>query len=175
MKRAEFLKDIDNMSNHRVLLWEALKMTTGKIIEFGSGYGSTPQLGKFAQDTDRSFATYDANNEWASKMDSVFVPNNDWDSIDAADASVLFLDHAPGERREIDLAKYKDIDGIIVIHDSEPAADHGYQMRQHFDKFKYIVEVQTIGAWATMLSNSYDVTECIGTKYKDYEIVAVSN
>lgn len=57
-----------------------------------------------------------------------------------------------------------------MAHDTEPAADHGYKMRQHFGLFKYVVEVKTSGAWATAMSNEYDLTQWIGLTYGDYEI-----
>ena len=60
--------------------------------------------------------------------------------------------------------------GIVVAHDTEPAADYGYKMRQHFPKFRYIVEVRTSDAWATALSNTIDVTEWAGDAFGDYLI-----
>lgn len=151
MKKEEFLENVDNMSNHRHLLWEALELTTGAVVEFGSGLGSTPFLKKYCKDTDRVFTSYDSNQEWANKTGAIVVA--DWEKINLKGVDVLFLDHAPGERRQFDLVKYKDIAKIIVIHDSEPIGAGNYQVRQHFGKFKYIKEFQSDGAWATMLSN----------------------
>jgi hypothetical protein len=151
MKQEEFLENVDNMSNHRHLLWEALELTNGPVIEFGSGFGSTPFLKKYCKIKDRLFTSYDSNQEWANKTGAIVVP--DWEKINIKSVDVLFLDHAPGERRQFDLVKYKDIAKIIVIHDSEPIGAGNYQVRQHFNKFKYVKDFQSNGAWATMLSN----------------------
>lgn len=173
MKKEEFLKDLDNMSNHRVLLWEALKLTTGLVVEFGSGFGSTPFLKKYCEDSKRAFASYDSNEEWAEKTGAKVV--QDWEKIQIDwqghdHPSVLFLDHAPGERRQFDLVKYSQGAKIIIIHDSEPTGGGDYRVRQHFKLFKYCVEVKTEGAWATMLSNHIDLSECIGHKFENYLI-----
>lgn len=168
MTKNEFLKNIANDNNHRLLLWYALEMTKGRVVEMGSGHGSTPFLRKYCENKNRDFATYDSNAEWSNRMGSELVDN--WDFLHLKDVSVLLIDHAPGERRKIDLVKYKDVADIIVVHDTEPAADHGYQMRQHFPKFRYIAEVKGQGAWATVLSNKLDVRAMIGYKYGKYKV-----
>ena len=72
---------------------------------------------------------------------------------------LVFIDHAPGERRKIDIARFADKAQIIVCHDTEPAADHGYKMRVELKKFKYLIDYESDGAWATAVSNFYDVTK----------------
>jgi hypothetical protein len=59
-----------------------------------------------------------------------------------------------------------------VIHDTEPIGAGDYQVRPLFSKFKYKVEVQTDGAWATALSNEIDITKWIGERFGDYTIVS---
>lgn len=169
MNKKEFLNNLDNMSNHRVLLWEALELTKGDVIEFGSGYGSTAYLEKYCKETGRSFASFDSNKEWALKTGAIYLEN--WEDLQINNSvDLLFLDHAPGERRQFDLVKYKDIAKIIVIHDSEPTGAGDYRVRQHFSLFKYKCEILSSGAWATALSNFIDLTPCIGKKFGEYEI-----
>lgn len=168
MKKEAFLKDLDNMSNHRILLWEALQLTAGKVVEMGSGFGSTPYLRQFCEDNDRFFESYDSNFEWSCKTKAAHITN--WENLHVGYPDVLFIDHAPGERRQYDLVKFKDLAKIIVIHDSEPTGGGDYRVRQHFELFKYCVEVKTNGAWATMLSNHIDLSACIGNKFEDYTI-----
>lgn len=140
----------------------------GKVIEMGSGFGSTPYLREYCETFGRNFQSFENHPDWAKKTGSTLIHN--WQYIDATGASVLFIDHAPGERRKIDIQRFKDLAVILVVHDTEPAADHGYQMRQHLEKFKYKAELKTQGAWATIVSNFIDVTECIGTTYKNYKV-----
>lgn len=171
MRKLDFLKNIDNMSNHRILLWEALQLCKNKVvIEFGSGHGSTPFLKEYCAKNKFEFTSFDSNAEWANATGSIFI--NNWDDVEIFSAGVIFLDHAPGERRKVDLLKYKDIAEIIVIHDTEPTGAGDYRVRELFDQFKYKVDLPSEGAWATMLSNSIDVTASLGAEYKNYKVIA---
>lgn len=161
MTKEEFLKDVDNFSNHRYLLWEALERTKGLIVEMGMGNGSTPFLHQYCEENNRQLRSYENNLEWYRKFQSLASKNHqlfhivDWDDVfeDCQFPSVLFMDHAPGERRKIDLEKYQSNAAIIICHDTEPEADHGYQMRPILSRFKYKKEHESNGAWATMVSN----------------------
>lgn len=166
MTKEEFIGDIENWDNHRILLYFALTLTKGKVIEYGSGKGSTPYLRQYCIDNMRLFETYDFNKEWAAQMNSFYV--SDWDSI-CPNGSVILIDHSPGERRTIDIPRLADNFEILVIHDSEPAAD-GYDVRKHFKDFNYVVELKTTGAWTTALSNTIDITKWIGEKFGEYKI-----
>ena len=155
------------------LLYVALKETSGDIIEMGCGYGSTPLLNAYKNS--RKLYSYENNPIWAAKMRDEgldVIPLNNWDDVKNAHefADVVFIDHAPGERRKEDIINFKGKAKVIVCHDTEPAADHGYQMRQHFGKFKYAAEVKTSGAWATILSDEIDVTKYDGEKFGNYTI-----
>ena len=169
MKRPEFLKEMSGDNNHRLLLWDAIRATKGKVVEFGSGYGSTPYIRKQCLDAKRTFETYDNGEKWAGKHGSTFVPNNDWDSI-TPKGGVLLVDHAPGERRSIDIARLKDNFDIFVIHDSEPVGAGDYKYETIWHLFKYRVDVKTDGAWATAVSNKIDVTKWAGKKFGKYII-----
>lgn len=174
MTKEQFLQDLNGTSNHRILLWEALQLTDGPVVEFGSGYGSTPYLDAYCHDNKRPFSTYDNNKEWAAKMDSVLT--EDWDKVFIPlDTGVLLIDHAPGERRKKDIVRFKNTAKIIVCHDTELAADHGYQMRQHFGLFKWGVEInaQGGGAGATILSNFIDLSVILGKTWDQYEITHI--
>lgn len=161
MTKEDFLKDVQNWDNHRHLLWEALELTKGEIVEMGMGQGSTPFLHQYAKDSGRDLYSYENNLEWYSKFTEYVSEFHkltytiDWDLVSRnhKSPSVLFIDHAPGERRKIDLEKFSNMAKIIVIHDTEPAADHGYQVRSVLKKFKYIKEYESPGAWASMVSN----------------------
>jgi len=152
MTKDEFLKDVGNWSNHRYLLWEALEKTTGRVVEFGSGEGSTKFLSKYCQDNKRDFLSFDSNLEWANNTGAQFISN--WDRLDLQNIDVLLIDHAPGERRWIDIEKYKDIAKVIVIHDSEPSG-HGYMLDKIWHLFPYRIDTETTGAWATLVSNHF--------------------
>lgn len=155
MKRAEFLKGIVAENNHRLLLWESIKETKGKVVEFGSGNGSTPYLKKHCASIKRAFESYDNNKEWADKTGATLV--KDWANVDVV-GSVILIDHAAGERRHVDIERLKDKFEIMVIHDSEPVGAGNYMYEKIWGLFKYRVDVKCDGAWATAVSNTIDVS-----------------
>lgn len=168
MTKETFLNGVQNWNNHLYLLWTALEATTGEVVEMGMGHGSTQQLHDYCLDRGRPLFSYESDQEWADK----FMPLvdggahslkvlRDWDEVHATHPSpdVVLIDHAPGERRKTDIALFAHSAKIIVCHDTEPAADHGYQMRAELDKFKYLSEYQSPGAWSTVVSNFIDVTK----------------
>ena len=161
MTKEEFLAGVENWSNHRHLLWEALEKTEElhlPVIECGMGAGSTPFLYQYCKDAGRLFYSYENNLEWYDKCREFNPHSNlitDWNDVAGLHLtpSVLFLDEAPGEHRKLFLELFAKRARIIVAHDTEPAADHGYQMRQHIPLFKYWKDFESPGAWASMASN----------------------
>jgi predicted O-methyltransferase YrrM len=164
----------NNDLSYYPLLYMALEETKhGDVVEMGTGYGSTQLLHDYCSKAKRNLFSFDEKEEWGSKFYSLRSGSHkvevvkDWDVVkdNHMGASVVFIDHAPGERRKEDIVNFQHINGILVCHDTEPAADYGYQMRQRFGLFKYVVEVKTEGAWATALSNTHDVTKWSGQRF----------
>jgi hypothetical protein len=164
MTKEEFLKGVSNWDNHRNLLWPALQATDGLVVELGIGDGSTSFLHQYCEDNQRLLISYENNKEWYEKYKHfnsdthliLNVPNCDNATLMP---SVILIDHAPGERRKDDIKKFAKDAKIIVAHDTEPAADHGYKMRAELQKFKYMIDFKSEGAWATAVSNYLDVTK----------------
>lgn len=174
--KAQFTPTNNDLSYYP-LLFKALEETKGDVLELGTGHGSTVLLHDYCKGR-RVLTSFDEKEEWLSKFKYLETFEHglflieDWRKVhrDHPDPSVIFIDHAPGEDRKQMILDFKDTKGIIVCHDTEPAADHGYQMRQHFPLFKYKVEVKTNGAWATALSNEIDITKWDGETFGDYKI-----
>lgn len=166
MTKEEFLKDVQNWDNHRHLLWDALNATTGDVVEMGMGQGSTPFLHQYCKDSGRKLFSYDSSLEWANKFahyssDSHIIAQvSDWDIVSETHPSpaVVLIDHAPGERRYIDVQRFANTAKVLVIHDSEPAAT-GYMMDKIWGLFKHRRDHTSPGAWATAVSNFIDVTK----------------
>ncbi len=166
MTKEQFIGTTENWDNYKPFLWQALEATSGRVIEMGCGNGSTKQLHFYCIDSDRLLYSYENNFEWYKKFknlasDKHFIEwiDNDWDYVQFHDnIGVLFIDNAPGERRKTDIALYANKAQILVIHDTEPESDHGYQMRSEINKLKYIKDDKVLnGAWTTMCSNFIDV------------------
>jgi len=166
MTKESFLHGVGNWNNHLHLLYPALEATTGLVVEFGCGDGSTKQLHQYCDN--RKLRSYDSNDEWLQKYKHFenethklfFVKH--WDDVELDSIDVLLIDHAPGERRKVDLGRFANIAKIIVIHDSEPVGwnSSDYQVRPVIDRFKYKCDLKSEikgGAWATAVSNFIDV------------------
>lgn len=174
----------NNDLSYYPLLFLALEETkSGDVIEMGTGYGSTKLLHDYCIGKRKLFS-FEEKKEWYDKMIehlkgskgdgshqlTLISEPTTWDFVkdNHQDAKVVFIDHAPGERRKYDIVNFKDIDGVIVCHDTEPIGAGDYQMRQHFGLFKYVIEVKTDGAWATALSNTIDTTKWKGQTFGKY-------
>lgn len=155
------------------LLYKAMLETTGPVIECGMGNYSTNLL----HSTGRTVISYETSQDWISKFNvsnKILIKPTEWLTVMKTCkplSSVIFIDQAPGEIREKCIEELvSGFHGIIVAHDTEPAADYGYKMRQHFPKFKYVVEIKTNNAWATALSNDIDITKWSGEQFGSYRI-----
>jgi hypothetical protein len=157
-----FLNNINNWSNHRVLNLLALSITSGDVLELGMGDSSTPYFAKYCTKHGRKLFSYDSNKDWVSKykhLESDLVKINhmeNWDNLPVEYHSVIFIDHAPGERRVVDIERFKDHCDFMVIHDSEPAAT-GYMLYKIWPMFKYRMNYVTPGAWTTIVSNTINL------------------
>jgi|SRR6478609_5017482 len=162
MTKVEFLKVFGNWNSHLMLLWASLEATKHlklPTLELGSGMGSTAVLRQYCKDEGLEFITYDDKMEYAKENDSIYIEN--WDTLPLRkDYGVVLVDHAPGEDRKIRLPLLHHAQ-IIIAHDTEPAAEHGYQMRPEINKYKYHLDFETPGAWATAMSDHIDVTKLL--------------
>lgn len=193
MKIEKFLDGLTLWNSHLPLLWLALEKTKkGAIIEMGCGDGSTNQLHEYAKANKRILYSFETNAEWLEKFKHLesdthkLIHVTDWDMVTSIcpDPTVILIDHAPGERRIIDVEIFKDINGIQVLHDTQPkptAADYGWEKIWHL--FKYRVDLDTgrlpfildsddpsnghTNTWATALSNKYDLSEWIGLTFTE--------
>lgn len=171
MTKEEFLADIDDWCNHRILLWDALEATKSlkkPILELGCGHGSTPFLQRYCAENGLELRSYDYDHSWALQFGAKHVTN--WDSdVNWKDSySVVLIDESPGEHRKESLRLLARNALIIVIHDSEPegwnASD--YQVRPLINKFlfRHDLIAPNPQAWATALSNFIDLKDI----YDDY-------
>ena len=100
--------------SHVLPLFAAAYVTTGPILEMGSGFFSTPMLSKLAQKKGRFHLTADTDSEWLSKFKQyeskdhplVVVPNGggdkgiEWENIGRdKNWSLVFVDQRPAYRR----------------------------------------------------------------------------
>ena len=144
---------------HLPVLAYFVSKTTGPVLELGSGYYSTPILNLLCKD--RLLVTADSNKEWIRRFYSLrnynhaFFEVDDWSKFDHIDKpwDVAFVDHAPGERRVVDIERLKNNCKYILVHDSETAS-YGYEPT--LSTFKYRYDYRFFRTWTTVVSNFND-------------------
>lgn len=172
-------------NNHLPLLYMALEETkTGSVVEMGMGEGSTQWLHDYCELSRRALFSYDNNTEYYNKYAELASPIHsltlidDWNNTALQTVSVVLIDHAPGERRYVDALRYKDINGILILHDTEvPPCGGNYQWEKAMPEFKYFARIKSPsvdgvhnGVWATAVSNHYDLSHWVGWKFGEYII-----
>lgn len=163
-----------NWDNHRPLLLLALKLTEGAVLEMGSGDGSTPYLRAYCATAERIFQSFDNNQFWCDKTGSEFV--FDWNALVAGAAlarrGVIFIDHAPGERRHEDAIRLANAAEILVLHDTEEggAGDYKFEKIWHLFKYRLNYNKNGGGAGATAVSNTIDLNRFRGLCLGHYKL-----
>lgn len=162
MTKEDFLKDVGNWSSHRHLLWPALEATKHlnlPILELGVGEGSTPFLRQYCRDEGLELESWDFDKRYA---EAFHAHHTNWIGFNwVRRYGVALIDESPGEHRKESLINVRA--EIIVVHDSEPSGwnSSDYKVRPIFTRFKYVYDLKSEyhgGAWATMLSNTINVT-----------------
>ncbi len=139
--------------------------TTGPILEMGCGFYSTLILHEICKVQGRVLVTMEEKADWFDKFCDLksklhqfyFVKNKNWAAMSLIDElkwGMVFVDHAPGERRKDDIVRLKDQAEFLVIHDSEEA---GYKYESAFNQFSHRFDYTRVRPWTTVLSNKYDL------------------
>jgi hypothetical protein len=126
------------------------------------GEGSTHALHAIAEMCDRIVRSYDHNLEWVSRYQSLQSPNHQitcvatWDDcpIESGEWGVAFVDHAPAERRRVDIRRLAHRAQVIVIHDTESPI-YGYE--DVLKSFAHRLDCRALTPWTTLVSNFVDV------------------
>lgn len=173
----DLLEGIENWNNYWPLLALALDATGGAVLELGMGDGSSEKLHRFCEAAGRPLSSFDSNGDWAARFRHLASPTHsiqyapDWSAtgIESVPWGVALIDHAPAERRHIDIRNLRLCAGIIVIHDSEPSST-AYMLDRIWPLFRYRVDVQTDAAWASAVSNVFDLHKWRGQSVAGYEV-----
>lgn len=163
-----------NFGTHLTPLITAALYTQGPVLEMGSGDYSTPLLHAICSVDKRLLISADTDKKWLSFFTDletswhqfVYVPVYEddwsqnpkpfmWDAIgNNIRWGVVFIDHRPGERRAIDIKRFKNQADIIVVHDTQQPS-YGYE--PVFAEFKYRYTYERYATTTTLVSNSIDV------------------
>jgi len=158
----KYLKNISGWNSHLPLLFNSLELTkTEDVVELGCGEGSTLFLHEYCLKNNRQLYSLDSNEDWVKKFKHLESPMHiiqhvpDWDKFDFArlKIAVALVDHAPGERRIIDIERLANLAKILVLHDTEPVGAGDYKFQKIWHLFKYRKDDSMFLAWTTAVSN----------------------
>lgn len=171
--RHGFLKGIENnWCNHRGMLLLAMYLTEGLVVELGSGEGSTPFLRQECEATGRDFRSFDNNKEWCDKTGAEYI--EDWDGLltqlSGTKIGLLFIDHAPGERRSGDALYMANEADVLVLHDTEEGGAGDYRWNLLWPAVLHRLNFNRLGggAGATAVSNTIDLNRFRGLSLGQY-------
>ena len=146
------------------MLCEAVLRTSGPILELGTGDGSTLALHQVSKACQRTVLSFDNDPNWIARFAALRSDNHllaslpSWNDcpIESAIWSVAFVDHAPAERRAIEIRRLTYRAQVIVVHDTE---DPQYGYEAVFGAFAYRRDDRAYKQWTTVLSNYIDVSD----------------
>lgn len=161
--------------SHRPMLWMALEhIKPGLAVEFGCGYGSTQLLHRYCQMQARNFISFETNAEYAKKFPTIVTKIGDYFWANAHNnepVTIVFIDSAPGEQRAA-LLKYWANTPVLIVHDTEPGAEHVYKIQDALNSFKYRCDLIIEGKpQTTAVSNVYDFERWKGLTLGNYKFV----
>jgi hypothetical protein len=115
---------------HQPFLDKYIRETTGDVIEFGAGDGSTGLICKLLEGTGRKLVTVENSIEWLERMKSVFPENDQHEYIFTTNwyntiqtfpkdrFDVIFIDQNPWMARKWTMDYFKNSSAkYVIIHD----------------------------------------------------------
>jgi hypothetical protein len=140
-------------TSHIPLLIKVMQNSSGPVLELGAGPGSTPLLYWMCFDMERTFESYDSNQEYVDTLSKFGVKYvESFDEVPVKKYDVVFIDSAPPERRHIDVERFKD-SNFIIIHDSQRHLDQYFHYKKIYHLFKYKYKYGKVKPHTTVLSN----------------------
>lgn len=176
-----FFDNINNTFNNRILLYFALEATRSSahpILAIGIDPETTTMLHDYCEEHGRLLVSLEEDIFAAMALRSMEGRRHEvhcaaWEvaPIEAKGPwSVAVMNHAPGERRKDDAKRLVDRCEIVVLHDTEPNADRGYQFSTIWPLWRWKVDVKSDGAWASAVSSSVDLSTWRGRKVGKYVV-----
>lgn len=147
---------------HQPYLLEAVKRTTGNVLELGSGDGSTPVLHELCAAADKLLVTVDSDAGWLAKYTHLASDRHLFEHL-AFPAStrwldepwgVVFVDHAPGNNRYAAIERACSVAEYVVCHDTETL---GYGLEDLLNSCKYRKDFRYARPWTTVVSDCREI------------------
>lgn len=149
---------MDGWGTHFPILAACVSRTIGPILELGCGDYSTFMLHLLCSGK-RRLVSVESNKEWIEKYTDLKSKNHEFHLVQSYDDlklidevlwDVVLIDHAPVERRIIDIQRLKDRAVFMVVHDTESPA---YCYERVLPSFRFRFDYKRLNPWTTVVSN----------------------
>lgn len=150
--------------SHIPVLTKLIPVTTGDILEMGTGWYSTPFLHWMCMEQGRKLVSYENDKQY---FDIFKDAKNESHSITFVDAwakavikrewGVAFVDFRPKLERRKAVRDLANLAKFIIIHDTDPRSEKFYGYSAIYPLFKYRYDYTKFIPHTTVLSNFYDL------------------
>lgn len=119
-------------ATHQPVLIEAFRKTTGPVVEFGCGHGSTPLLHQLSLESGRLVVSIESDKAWIDQFRQkyecnhhTFILTDCWsdtlrdERVTEVDWGLVFVDQNPWEARLETLLRFKDTAPYVILHDCD--------------------------------------------------------
>jgi hypothetical protein len=135
MDTIKFKHEEDLYCTHQPVLMEALKLSTGNVLELGCGFGSTELIHRYCKKHNRNVYTLESDLNWMVKLNQYkdknheFTYVNDWKSAIEKVANIewglVFIDQGPCSvmgswlARTLSFKTFREKADYLVLHDCD--------------------------------------------------------
>jgi len=142
-------------NSHLPVLIKALSITSGDVLEFGTGFFSTPVIHWMC--LKRNILSYESN-EFFWKQNRQYHTDNhsilwvkDWSQVTYNTADVALVDLAPAKERIRIITELPNKVKLVIIHDTENEKEYNYN--KIYPLFKYRFDFNIVIPHTTVLSD----------------------
>ena len=154
--------------SHIPVLMKILKISEGPVLELGTGLNSTPVIHWICNENKRKIVSYESSEMFYLAARNYRCDHHEvhhvevlggWDKIDIESQhwGMVFVDHAPGPRRNVEMGRVANNADYVVVHDTEPRSDWHYKYSNQFGKYKYRWDYTDAYPHTSVFSNLKDL------------------
>ena len=152
-------------ATHIPILVRVFDLSQGDVLELGTGYFSTGLLRWLCQMYERKLYSYETSDFWYQKLskkpaafhEAFKIPK--WGEAEIERPwGMAFIDHAPDERRWVEIKRLANWAEYIVIHDSNLSDVKEYGYERIWNLFKYRFDFTKLNPNTTVVSNFHDLS-----------------
>lgn len=146
--------------SHIPVLIEALRQTTGPVLELGTGHSSTILLHMLCAESGRKLVSLDNDPVFIDMFRKFRTPDHEirlvkWEEENPQNQKwgLVLVDEGPAEQRIKSIRKLVDSASMMVLHDTE---DPIYHYEEIYPLFKYRFDYKKFRTYASVVSNTQE-------------------